>query len=288
MNPLANPFLEFRIAPCFGRNEVAITWQVAPGLTGTVLLYRSPDGVKGSWKLINEGMAGGLSGQFVDFGQPNDDMFVIWRYRGVLDTGGPPEEWIPGPIVSPQESLSRSEYFITREIIRREYLSMSAERGNGVPAFHLIPKTGGVAVDHYDEETGQTTGVDCPDDPDSGFGTPWQGGFHPPLQTWVRIDAMEPWVLESRLDLTGDNRKANVNFRLLAFPRPDVGHLIVLPGSDRRYVISDPINSFYLRGAVPLFWEAKGLLLERTDPRCRIRMPELRDDPVWRMAYRND
>lgn len=288
MNPLSNPFIEFRVTPCFGRNEAAITWEIDPALSGSVLLYRSPSGVKGSWELINGDMPGGASGQFVDFGQPNDDMFVIWRYRGLLDTGGPEEEWVPGPIVSPLDRLTRSEYFMTREIIRREYRHMSAERGNGIRAFHLIPKNSGDPVPHYDGQTGQINGIDCKEDPESGYGQPWRDGFYPPIQTWVKINEMEPWVLESRLDLTGDNRKANVGLRLLAFPKPDVGHMIVLPDSDRRYVIADPINPFYLRGSVPLFWEAKGMLLERTDPRARIRMPQLRDDPVWQAAYRND
>jgi hypothetical protein len=67
----------------------------------------------------------------------------------------------------------------------------------------------------------------------------------------------------------GLEEEAKVALRLLAHPVPEVGHMLVFPGSDRRYVIENPIKQYFLRGAVPLFWEVSAALLPRNDPRQR-------------------
>jgi hypothetical protein len=257
-------------------------------VTGDVFFYRSETGA-GGWTLLNPtSPAVGTSGTFLDLTAVNIDPFTIPRYRGLVDNGGAPETWLKGPIVSALDRITRKEYFLARAIIRREYRSFSGPKGNGIRAFHLVPKDSGTAIATHDSQTGQTLGPSCADDPDSGFGMPWQGGFHPPLQTWVHLFQVPAVRIEDRQDMTGENRSAIAHLRLLAFPKPEVGHLIVLPESDRRYVVNASIESFTLRGSIPLFWEVEGMLLERTDARSRLRMPALAADPMWLSEYRKD
>ena len=285
---LASPFAVFDLLPCYGHNEAVITWALQPGITGSVYFYRSETGV-GGWKLLNPTAgASGSSGSFTDSTAVNIDPFTIPRYRGMVDGGGAPSTWLKGPAISALDRLTRKEYFLTCNIIRREYRGMSGPKGNGIRAFHLVPKESGDPTRTYNPETGQILGPDCPDDAATGHGTPWQGGFYPPLQTWVHLFQVPATRLEDRQDLTGENRISAAHMRLLAFPKPEPGHLIVLPESDRRYAITSPIEVFMLRGSVPLFWEVEALLLERHDARAKIRMPALNADPLWQPEYRRD
>lgn len=272
------PFKTFVVQPAYGFYRAAVNWELSPTVTGNVYFYRSESGLAGSWTLLNPNApATGSSGQFLDNAMPGDNMNFI-HYRGLVDDGGPPEGWLKGPDVTALDSLSRREYMLTREIMRREYQAMSGPYGNGLRALHYVPKTTGAAAPHTDPETGQVLGPDCPDAALKGYGTLWAGGFHPPVQTWVRLVTMTPQGRPDREDATGAYSKSDVHLRLLAYPKPDKGHVIVLPASDRRYVIGASVLPFFLRGAVPVFWEADASLLNNDDIRYLLPLPELLAD----------
>jgi hypothetical protein len=274
-NPLASPFAEFTILPYYGRRRSVIRWRLEVGLTGNVYFYRSETGV-GGWEILNPDDPAGTYGEFLDIEVDQDRMTTIPRYRGILDAGGPPDTWLKGPMVSALDTLSRKEYFLTREIMRQEYRNFSGPKGDGLPCYHCIPKTYGIPAANYDPETKQISGPDPIglDPSEDGYGLPWQGGFVCPVKTWVKLINMNDRLRQDREMSMGLEEEAKVALRMLAHPVPEVGHMIVLPGSDRRYIIENPIKQYFLRGAVPLFWEASAALLPRNDPRQRFLMPE--------------
>ena len=273
-----SPFKSFSVSPVYGLYRAAITWELARGVTGNVYFYRSISGVPGSWVLLNAGMPQtGSAGEYLD-DTPAPDMLTPVHYRGLVDQGGPPETWLKGPAITALDQMTRREYLLTREILRREYTMMRTR--NGLPAWHFVLKETGEPAAKVDPQTKQILGHACVGDPNTGYHQVFKGGYYPPVQTWVMLMTLDDEDHKVRPDATGDDPEADAHFRLLAYPKPGRGHMIVLPGNDRRYVIKDPIKRFYLRGNTPVLWECEGLLLNRDDYRCTLECPPLRPDPV--------
>lgn len=273
-------FSAFHVLPSYGPRETVVEWERAQGSTGNVYIARSETGVNGSWVVLNNGAPmTGLSGQITDTHQALD-VFSIFYYRGVVDPGdgSAPATWPKGPSVTAFDTLARHEYFIVREILRREYLSMRGPAGQGIPAFHLVARQSGPQAANTDIETGQRLGPTCRDDPDAGYGKIWKGGYFPPVQTWVRMLQMDGEDPKYRNDAKGADPDGAVKFRFLAFPKVDEGHVIILPESDRRYTVLPPVERFFFRGIAPIAWEAKCAIIDRDDDRHKIPVPELQRD----------
>lgn len=285
---MISPFKSFSVQPFLGGGEAAVSWELAPGITGGVYIYRSLDGLQ-PWLLLNPGDPVVGTSSYLDITTPNADPLATVHYRGVVDpAGGAPDTWLAGPSVSPLDQMTRKEYLLACAILQREYNHMAGPAGNGLPVFHMIPKKGGEPARGYDPDTKQQLSPACPGEAESGYGLPWRGGFLPPLQTWALIMAMGDHKTIPKQDMRGEDWEAPIMLRLLAFPRPEPGHMLVFPGSDRRYVLDNEIKPFYLRGGIPLFWEAKALRLSRTDQRARVELPALIPDQAWRVQYRLD
>jgi hypothetical protein len=94
-----------------------------------------------------------------------------------------------------------------------------------------------------------------------------------PVKTWTKLINMHDRLRQDREMSMGLEEVNKVALRLLAHPVPEVGHMFVFPDSDRRYVVENPIKPYFLRGAVPLFWEVSASLLPRNDPRQRYLVP---------------
>lgn len=272
------PFSSFSVSPAYGRYQNAISWTLAPGVAGQVFVYRSESGVPGSWTLLNpDDPVEGESGFYMDE-TPAPRLLAPVFYRGLVDPGGGPDNWLKGPVITSYDSTTRREYLLAREILRREYRMMLMY--NGLKAFHFVVKQTGEAASNADAETGQLLGPSCGNDPAAGYTTRWAGGFYNPVQTTVLVMALGDEDHKIREAADGEDPEADVMLRLLAFPKPGRNHMIVLPGSDRRYVIVDPIKPFYLRGSIPLLWECRAQRLDRDDERHRIEVPALLPDPI--------
>lgn len=269
-----NPFLKFRVLPNYGMGQAVIDWQITPGVLGDIYFYRSESGIPGSWTLLNEGAPiTGTAGTFLDAAAVND-YFNFPHYRGLVDPGGGESLWLKGPDVTALEHYTRKDYFLAREILRREYQAMAGPYGNGIRVLHYIPRTSGTSAPLADAETGQVLGPDCPEATESGYGTPWLQGFFPPVQTWIRPISLSEQTRADRKDGTGTDDNFALTLRMLTFPKPDKGHLLVALESDRRYVLGPSIKPFYLRSTIPLFWEAQATLLDHDDPRHRVPLPD--------------
>jgi hypothetical protein len=261
-------FQIFNVWPTYGEATAQIEWKLADETPdGDIYFYRSRDGVKGSWELLNETPASGREGLFIDPNLPQDNPLDFYYYRGMVDVGG---TFHKGVAVGALDRLGFKEYNLLRAAIRREYLHM--RRGSGVPAWHCIPRSFGTPAAGTDPDTGVKLADGCAG-PDMGFGEKYAGGFNPPVATRVWILQMQPRNRVQRPDATGSDAQEDVVLRLMAFPRPAEGHMIVLPESDRRYVIAEPIDRFFFRGIAPMFWECRGQLLDRRDPRHRLPIP---------------
>lgn len=268
----------------FGLRRAALHYTLAAGVTGGIYFYRSNDGVN-AWTLLNPGApVMSPSGTFLDTDLDNSDKFTVPHYRGVVDpSGGPPETWLVGPAVGPYDYTSRRQVLASLCILDKEYRNMAHEKGDGVQAFHCIPLDSGEPVSVYDPDTGQILGPQCPEtgSGEDGYGTPYQGGFYPPLQTWVKMIALDGKVRKTKREAMGSDEDADVVFRLLAYPRPERGHMIVLAKSDQRYLVGESINRHFFPGTtIPVAWECRCHLMDKVDPRARLEMPPLRPDPA--------
>lgn len=275
---MSNPFSTFRVTPAWGRRRAAIEWRLE-GAAADVYFYRSIEGT-GTWELLNPNApANGTQGNFIDGDLDPGGMHTRVFYRGLVDpAGGGPETWLKGPPVTALDFVHPRQLRSIHAIVNREFRAMAGPKGDGVPVFHLIPRTDGNPVSWYDPETGQLQGMDCPDSAEDtrGYGQIYQGGFYAPFQTWVTILAAGPHLKRSNPDMTKDEEKADVRLRFLAFPRPDRGHMIVLPGSDMRYLVGDAVEPFFFPGTtVPIAWEAGAQRMEKDDPRHSLVMPAL-------------
>lgn len=278
-----NPFRTFTVRPTYGLFKAVITFTPRDGYDGDVYIFRSLNGSSG-WELLNpEAPVPMATGSFADTTLKSEFDRIVY-YRGLLDPdGGAPSTWLAGPPVAPFEHLHPRQRRGANLVMRREYRRMSGLKTDGMRAFHLIPLDDGDSVPYYDGETGQLLGIDCPDagtDGD-GFGQPFVGGYHPPLATWVRV--IEAGMINEKKEgpeAMRADKESDMRFRFLAHPRPRENHLIVLPSSDRRYAIDDPVTPYYFPGTtIPVAWEALGKLLDPSDPRCRIEMPAIPADP---------
>ena len=180
-----------------------------------------------------------------------------------------------GEPVKAFEDLSRSEYGTVRKMILDEWRGMRrGQTGSGTKVFYCIPKEFGTSSAHVDEETGQRLGPECAADADDSLGEAYQGGYHSPTKTWVKIIGMGDMVEKQRDGAEGTSEEAGLLLRLLAHPRPRRGHLIVFPQTDERYVIGDAVKRFFFRGIHPISWHVQAGLLDRSDPRYRLVMPD--------------
>ncbi len=277
---MTQPFSSFEVTPTYGAFQASIRYSLAAGLSGDIYFYRSENGVRG-WKLLNPGAPATIaSGVFAD-----SDLSVKFArtpyYRGVLDPSGEgPETWLTGRVVAPFDHYYPAQRRSISAVLRREYRRMAGLRSDGMPIFHLLPRTDGDLVNYFDAETGQLLGPGCGGESD-GLGGRYVGGYYPPVQTWGRLIQVGPLDRTESSDPGPEEKAADAVMRLLAFPPPARGHLIVLPKSDERYAVADPINRYLFPGTnVPIAWEVPLQLLAHDHPAYRVPLPSLLADPL--------
>lgn len=266
-----NPFVNVHVQPSYGRNQAIITWNVIAGYaTGDFYVYKSSNSGLPPWELLNDTPATG--GMYVDTNHTGDE-FTYYRVLLIKDS----VEY-DSDIVKAADKLSRAQYGGISKIMRMEYLRMST--GNGIQVLHYIPLTSGALAPNVDPLTKQRTGIECPD-VDTSYGLPYIGGYGPPIYTWLEISTYGESVVkegDNKLDVDDDiTHKA----RMLAFPTPAPGHLIVHPATDNRYGIKSPVQGHYFRGAFPISYDVSMTLLRLSDPRYRVPVPSPLPVPLW-------
>lgn len=266
---MTSPFKSFKVLPAYGSRQAAITYELKPGMEGDVYFYRSLNGALG-WELLNpDAPISASEGDFLDTTVPSDDKLAAVHWRGMLEVSSSVR--YGGEPVTAYEAISRSQYATVRKILINEEKGMCPHlKGSGVKIYHCIPKEFGAPADSVDQETGQKLSPDCPDSED--YGGDYEGGWHTPLKTWVHVLQMGDETEKDREEGDGVEREAPLALRMLPYPKPRRGHMIVFPDSDMRYVVDEVTKRFFFRGIVPVAWHVTVSLLRRSDPRYRLPM----------------
>lgn len=261
---------DLRVQPFIGNHRCVLTWRSPEGTeAATFTVARSFSGADGTWEVINvdDPVTNGAdyyADDSVVLPASIDSIYyrVIAKYEG---------KSYKSPIIDLFSRIPRMEYGIVASIINEEFIS--ARVNGGHMAWHCIPKAHGELADNIDPTTGQKTGAACGQSPeDDAYGMKFKGGFSTPILTWVRLSAVGPLSMSERDDRLGIDANFPVRLRLLAFPRPRMGHMIVLRNG-HRYVIGERSEPFMFRGLVPLAWHAEAQLLDQADDRQRFPVP---------------
>ena len=233
-----------------------------------VYVFRSTDGV-GSWKLITEEPVLG-SGMALDADFTLNDLAHIPYYRAVAVIAGKEYD---SPIISAFESLTRSQFAAVRRIMQLEVLRMRPPQGNGLTVWHYVPLTSGDPNPAYDHVTWQQRGVECPDAADPSYGLPFKGGYAPPCMSFIEVGQRRT-TEQDRPDGTGTAQSVElITARMLAFPSPARGHLLVHPANDDRWVVESVVEPYMFRGIAVIAHQVSLHLLRRSDPRYQLPVP---------------
>lgn len=264
-------FSNIRVYPQHGTRSALITWTLVAGTpAGLVHVAFSPTGAK-PWRLLNSAapVASELE-VFFDTELHINSGAGMGYYRLLLTN-------VDGDSFSESVAiignLTPREYGMARGIMHREFTEMRVT--NGYPVWHCIPKSSGRPATNFDPDTGETVGLECANvaEEDAAYGLPFVGGFNPPLLTWIRALAIDRGTIKDSASEMSPIETDTTAARMLAFPRPSRGHMIVDPATDRRYLIGDEIKPFLLRGILPIAYEVSLEFLSQSDARYRFPVP---------------
>ncbi len=269
---MTNPFLNVNVQPSYGRNKAIISWLVRPGYgNADFYVYKSFNRGTPPWTLINEEPVRGTFFQ-------DPDMSNVVSYRVLMIHNNREYD---SPIIFPYDKMSKMQYGGVHKMMKLEFMRMTT--GNGIQVLHYTPLIRGEYADDTDHLTEQKYGVHCKDGEltDVDYGQKFKGGFAPPVYTWIEIREYGKFVNqedESKLAMRQDITHTG---RMLAFPVPQPGDLIVHPTTDNRYGVTSPLAGDYFRGVFPISFNVGLQLLNRADPRYGVPVPSVLPKPIW-------
>lgn len=238
----------------------------------TFHVFRSPDGA-GDWVRANTDPISELEFRDTNFHFTVRGRIPHYRVLTVLPDG----EQIHAHPVGLFQKLTKAEYGACHFITKQEFLHI---RKDGIPVLHYIPRTTGEIADGWNEETGQQEKA-CEDPDRDGFGQKYVGGYREPLATFLRPADNGPIVRTHRDDGTGILDEYKMTCRMLHFPRPEQGHMILHPASDNRYIVTDVVKPYCFRGDYPVAYDVQLELDRRESPVYRVPVPDLTNQ--WRV-----
>lgn len=259
------PFLDIMVVPSYGRDACLVRWTLASGFEGArIYVYRSEDGQTG-WTLLNPDTPITDRAYFEDTTFVVRDLLTTTHYRLLLEHQG---REFDSPIVGAFDKLTRKEFGIVRRIMQLELKSLREGR-QGIEVMVFSPKTRGPACRCVDPVTKQSSQASlCP----YCYGTRIDGGFHPPVKTWIK--AMQ-WNPNSKDDEPSGRARVDRNAvvtRALAIPALNTDDIIVHPVTDNRLsVVATKVE--YFRGTVPVVCAPSLVLLPRQDIRYKLPLP---------------
>lgn len=273
-------FRSITVQPAYGRNKVVVSWALDPDYeAGDIYVYRSPTGIDKSedWELLNPDAPVNGVDFYTDLTLSDKNLFRHYHYRLLLDLNG---TYYDSPVMGMfSEDFNKTEYGALYTMRRREYLRMRS--GNGVRVIHAIPSSNGDKADNYDHEAEKQITA-CHDD--ESYGEEFQKGYKNVVQTWAEMLNAGPETNE-QTEGGGYDQKQQFNFRLLAFPKPESGHIIIFPNSDKRFLVENGVQPFLFKGHLPVAYQVPCSLLDRADPRHKIEIPDLLSDPDYPVVY---
>lgn len=235
------------VLPAYGKKECVIQWVPSPELrSANFLVQRSLDGVT-RWETLNTPGQEGVT-EFVDKDFVVTNVYDKIHYRVIALKDG---KRYDSPAVSFFGTLSKCEFGALRQILNLENMRMSPHQGkNGIEV--LLYKRlmyGTPCPKCTDEDTNQSLGRSkCP----NCFGVGIVGGYAKPVKTFMEIVQQpqhQETTNEEGMNLSS-NRKLQV--RMLCYPMPRTGDLLVHPDTDDRYFIGNNIQPFFFKNVFPV------------------------------------
>tara|TARA_R110002110_G_scaffold49550_4_gene147122 strand:- start:4912 stop:5706 length:795 start_codon:yes stop_codon:yes gene_type:complete len=251
---------------------------------GDVFIAFSESGTQGSWDAINSS-----DPTPSELGMYQDADLVINAgttdgfYRLLLTTDAGVDHFSePFQIMG---DLTPREYGITRAMLHQEYTQMRTT--NGFPVWHCIPRAHGELAANVDPDTGVISGKGCEASPeDAAYGMKHKGGYYPPILTWMRVIHHQEGLQDDPEEFsTKESNKTSA--RLMAFPRPSRGHMLVDPTTDRRFLVGDEVKPFRLRGVIAVAYNVTLEFLQQRDERYEFPVPTLDTKAYRRIPYWN-
>ncbi len=268
---------DLQLQPAYGQAQTLVRWTVDRELELAepveYHVFRSPDGA-GDWARANTDPI--TDREYLDTGFTFNTRTRIPHYR-VLALVGHDRQQVHSPVRGLFESLTRREYGAVRAMIGREFRQI---RADGWRVLHYIPLTRGTVQPGWDPQTDQETNP-CPG-PDDGYGQKYVGGYREPFRSWLHPNDVGPLVKQLRDDGLGMFDDNKVVTRMLAFPRPERGHLIVRPETDDRWAVTEIVKPYAFKGIYPIAYMAQLELLRREDPAYRLPLPPNLEPNTWR------
>lgn len=278
-------FKNVRIYPSHGTRSAVVTWEIEAGTDpGDVYVAFSLTGTPGSWELRNfENPVPSEIGVFQDtalvLNAGRDEGF----YRMMLRTEDAQELY--SETLRIMGDLAPHEYGAVRAMIHREYQMMRVS--DGFPVWHCIPRAHGTLADTVDPDTGVINGLGCEEAPgEESYGLRFREGFYPPVLTWLRVVALSEGLKDDPEKFSiEDTTKTTV--RMMAFPKPMRGHMLVDPTTDRRWLVTDEIRPYLHRGVIAVAYEATLEFLQQNDVRYKFTLPNFDTREYRGMRYWN-
>lgn len=265
-------FIQASSTYSYGSSTVLLEWTLdVPHEGYAVSIYRSPDGI-GDWTLITPEAAGVTGGRFEDKSFRLPDMAQQLTYRLDLEpvnSNGDVADVLHSVLATPSEylSLGARDRRTVRGMVMAEITRL--KRGAGVPCWLLAPLKNPTTRSVYEQLTGLRAAVGCKND-DANLAN----YFTHPFQTWVQLK-QQVNRMERTQDGEGIEEEVKLTARLPGYPVPRSYYLLVLPDSDRRFLLDTVQQAFLYRGVVPVCYDVSLIELNRTDPHYRLVMPPL-------------
>ena len=263
---MAAPFTSITVQPAYGKDQILLRWQTA-GAYGDwgVLVYRSIDGGV-SWHFLNpdEECIFGAT-EYLDQNIPRTSKLDDIYYR--LGAEDPDGEIVMSEPVAALGVLTRKELAIASRIIHEEFIRQS--KSDGTPMLHFVPLMAGKRNPYYDPDVSVVRGQECKHAPIQSFGLPFEGGYGPPIATWVTF-GQQKLEMEQTPDTAASVERRVAPARMLCYPRPKLDHLFVNPVTDERWVVGAEVTPYFFKAVVAVAYDTTLHLLNRTDTRYRL------------------
>jgi len=266
-------FASIQAVPDHGNRQSTITWTMQSNAPeGEVLVAFSRSGVKGSWITCNAAdPVTSTVGTYVDTNLVMNGSIPDGFYKLILVTD---TEDLASEKVALLGDMSRRDYGVVQAILKSEMNDM--KYSGGYPVWHFVKREDGTDAQNTDPDTGDVPGVlECGDPASMSFGSKFQGGFYPPVLTWIKVSAMDRGTTTKSADGMPNSVTDDLSVRTLAWPRPVRGHVIVDPATDRRYIVGDAVKSYLYRAVYPLAYETTLHFIQRTDPLYKLTAPAI-------------
>lgn len=255
-------FSFFRVQPFIGSKSALLLWGFSGEEPEAIHVCRSVDGLP-PWTNLNFGepLAEGET-SFVDTTMPVVDAKVHEVYYQLVARVG--EEVFKSARVGMMPSMSKHDIGTARRIIWDEFEQARCE-GNLVLYYRTL--RGGVfspATDPISLQNGKA----CVGDGDAAELT----GYRSPILTYLR------YTQDSRTQESDEEGAASDQLsrqgRLLSWPRPSKGHLIVQPDTDERWKIGSVTETYKYKGKADIAHAVQLLALGKKDKAYKIPIPE--------------